>query len=353
MTYAPATPHPADQEPSRARPDSCTCCGGPRQPDPTDEFIGMLKELGHLGMRLARRVVVEVEETTAQVPGEPDTASQMRADTAEHSAEDTAAAKLLAERRAVWHAAVLGHQRLTRSIRLCMVLAVKFHTDRLEREKQLDAAATTAKRARKTRLKGQLENLVKKTIERAAEQETERLLAAEDEEYDEEDPTDKKERLYEDLADRLDEDDIEVDLGVVAQGELYGRICEGLGIQPDWARWHRIFGAVPETDAVPAAPVADKVDVGPPPAPEPEAPGPEAAKPPEPEPEVVELEDPEPEDPEPSKAKVPEPEPAVPKPEMPPLYPSDPMQIPEYQRALARYQARLVAQHTNRLSIFD
>jgi hypothetical protein len=45
---------PASHDPSGARTATCTCCGGARQPDPTDDFIAMLKEYAQLGMRLAR-----------------------------------------------------------------------------------------------------------------------------------------------------------------------------------------------------------------------------------------------------------------------------------------------------------
>src|SRR5580692_611269 len=71
-SYAMNEPHtstpadPASHEPSQARTANCACCGGTRQPDPTDEFMVMLKELAELGMGLTRDLVAEAREEIAE-----------------------------------------------------------------------------------------------------------------------------------------------------------------------------------------------------------------------------------------------------------------------------------------------
>src|ERR1700722_5011159 len=86
---------PGRHDPSEARPTNCTCCGGTRQPDPTDDFVVMLKEYAQLGMRLARVGAARAEEKDAgpaAAPTEP-------AVTAQSEAEDPDTGKREAERR--------------------------------------------------------------------------------------------------------------------------------------------------------------------------------------------------------------------------------------------------------------
>ena len=305
---------PARHDPSEARPVSCACCGGTREPDPTDDFIAMLKEYAQLGMRLARVAVARAEEEDAghaPAPAEPDGA-------AESAAEDPDAGKRDAERRTALKSADLAYSRAGRSIRLSMSLAIKFHGDRLERDKKIGSAQADAERERIGRRKGQLQRLATEAIKRHTEQEIERQLEAEEiDEVDEEAKEDALQSLYETLYERLDEEDIERDLDICPTSDLLGRICQDLEIKPDWERLGRMFWALEEirrnvpgsrfTGPLKAEP-ADVPAVKPEPAearPEPAAAKPEEAERPEPEPE-------EPKPPEP-KAEEAKPEaPAVP-----------------------------------------
>src|SRR5271163_1001017 len=149
VNYEPQNPSPADpasHEPPEARTESCTCCGGTRQPDPTDDFIVMLKEYAQLGMRLARVAVASAEEEDARLAPVPTAAPAEPAVAAESETEDPAAGKRAAERRNARKWADLAYFRVGRSIRLSMSLAIKFHGDRLERDKKIESVAVDAER---------------------------------------------------------------------------------------------------------------------------------------------------------------------------------------------------------------
>jgi len=297
----------ASNEPAAARAESCACGGGTRQPDPTDDFIAMLKEYAQLGMRLARVAVARAEEeeaSPAPAPTEPAVA-------AESEAEDPDSGKRKAERRNALKSADLAYSRAGRSIRLSMSLAIKFHGDRLEREKQIETTQAKAERERIGRRKGQLQRLATDAIKRHTEREIERQLEAEEiDEVDEEAKEDALQALYETLYERLDEEDIERDLDICATSDLFGRICQDLDIQPDWQRLGRMFWAMEEIRRkVPGSRFT-----------EPPKPAPEAAetKPEEPEPpaEPKPLR-PQAEEPAASAPEPPDPEPPKPEPDSP------------------------------------
>jgi len=204
MNINPQNPCPADpasHDPSGARTGNCTCCGGARQPDPTDDFIVMLKEYAQLGMtRVAVASAEEEDASLAAAPAEPAAA-----------AEDPAAGKRAAERRNALKSADLAYSRAGRSMRLSMSLAIKFHDDRLERDKKIESVAVDAEQQRIGRRKGQLQRLATDAIKRHTEREIERQLEAEEiDEVDEEAKEDALESLYEALSERLDEEDIEL-----------------------------------------------------------------------------------------------------------------------------------------------
>jgi hypothetical protein len=294
----------AGNEPATARAEGCTCCGGTRQPDPTDDFIAMLKEYAQLGMRLARVAVASAEEEDASLaaaPAEPAAAS---------AAEDPAAGKRAAERRNALKSADLAYSRAGRSMRFSMQLAIKFHDDRLERDKKIESVAVDAERQRIKRRKGQLQRLATDAIKRHTEREIERQLEAEEiDEVDQEAKEDALETLYEALYERLDEEDIERDLDICATSELFGRICQDLGVEPDWERLGRMFWALEEARSnVPGSRFTGPAKAPP----EPAETEPEEAEPPEPEP----LQ-PAADEPAASAAERPEPEPPEPEPDNP------------------------------------
>ena len=308
----PSPADPASHEPSEARSANCTCCGGTRQPDPTDDFIVMLKEYAQLGMRLARVAVARAEEggashaatpVPAAAPAEPAVA-------AESAAEDPDAGKQAAERRTALKLADLAYSRAGRSIRLSMNLATKFHGDRLERDKKIESVEVDAERQRRGRRKGQLRRLATDAIKRHTEREIERQLEAEEiDEVDEEAKEDALETFYEALHERLNEEDIERDLDIRPTSDLFGRICQDLGIEPDWERLGRMFWALEEIRRN----VPGSRFTGPPkPAPEPAA-----AKPAEPEPPEAKALQPQADEPAASAPERPEPEPPRPEPDNP------------------------------------
>ena len=280
----------------------------------------MLKEYAQLGMRLARVAVARAEEeesSQAPAPTEPAVA-------AESEAEDPAAGKRDAERRNALKSADLAYSRAGRSMRLSMSLALKFQDDRLERDKKIESVEADAERKRIGRRKGQLQRLATEAIKRHTEREIERQLEAEEIfEVDEDAKEDALDTLYEALSERLDEEDIERDLDICPTSDLFGRICQDLGIEPDWERLGRMFWALEEARRN----VPGSRFTGPPkPAPEPAA-----AKP---------------EEPEPPEAKAEAPEPEVPKAEAPVEPPKrniDWYRTPEHQRELEEHKARIRA----------
>ena len=276
----------------------------------------MLKEYAQLGMRLARVAVAraEVEESNhAPAPTEPAVA-------AESAAAEPDAGKREAERRNTLKLADLAYSRAGRSIRLSMKLALEFHNNRLERDKKIESVETDAERNRRGRRKGQLRRLATDAIKRHTEREIERQLEAEEiDEVDEEAKEDALETFYEALHERLNEEDIERDLDIRPTSDLFGRICQDLGIQPDWERLGRMFWALEEIRRN----VPGSRFTGPPkPAPEPAAAKPEEPAPPEAKPLQPQADEaaasaaerPEPEPPEP---EPPEPEPPKPEPDSP------------------------------------
>jgi hypothetical protein len=203
----------------------------------------MLKEYAQLGMRLARVAVASAEEEDASLAAATAPAAAEPA----VAAEDPAAGKRAAERRNALKSADLAYSRAGRSMRLSMSLAIKFHDDRLERDKQIESVAVKAEQQRIGRRKGQLQRLATDAIKRHTEREIERQLEAEEiDEVDEEAKEDALESLYEALSERLDEEDIERDLDICATSDLFGRICQDLGIEPDWERLRRASWAMEE-----------------------------------------------------------------------------------------------------------
>jgi hypothetical protein len=111
----------------------------------------------------------------------------------------------------------LAVQRLSRSVRQCMALALRFHNDRLDREAGLvkgRAAPAAPKPGREPSPKVQLERRVKDKIEHEAE------------------PA-EKEILLSELRERLEEKDVERHLKQYSIDELVLLICQDLGAGPD------------------------------------------------------------------------------------------------------------------------
>jgi len=228
--HQPAPADPASHEPSAARPESCAYWDGTRQPDPTDRYMAMLDRCAALGMRLIESLAAEAEEVIAarRAAASARRAAAEAAPPAEpYPVEEPvtlpeaepAGPELTVEELVARDPAYLAFQRLTRSVRQCMALALRFQNDRLDREAGLvkgraAAAAAAPKPPGERSRKEQLADLVKDKIEREAE-------------------PDEKEALLSELSERLEDDDLERDLEQYPLDELTLLICQDLGAGPD------------------------------------------------------------------------------------------------------------------------
>ena len=232
--YVPNQADPASHQPSGAGTARCASCGNlgctssycseERVPDPTDRFLRMMNRLADIGMAQAERLVAQSSDVPEAEPDAQPTATP---------APDRAGLILL---------------RITRELRLCMALAVRFHADRLAREKQVVTDRETAEKQRKSRLKDQLERLVKDAIDHDILDRIETLREMEPERFDEEEDEGECEaerairafgefELKPALYERLKAADIERDLGRCSMGELMSRVCRDIEIEPNWNRW--------------------------------------------------------------------------------------------------------------------
>ena len=287
----------------------------------------MLKEVARHNMELSSLVVVEARKAAAAA-----------------SADAEAPKPAAAPRNAWYPAAALAHSRLARSLRFCMTLAIKSHEDRLTREARIANVREAETQERKKRLKTQVEKAVGQAIERHVEREQERLIESEDEIYDEQAEIDKELRLYDELAERLEDDDIEHDLGEISRGEMAVRICQDLRIEPALELWEDSHWAREEVRRkVPGSPFAGRSEAEPEQAEAQEA-EPEEARP---EPEAAKPEEAELPKPEPPGLKPGEPEPEAPA--VPPRRNIDWYRTPEHQRELEEHRARMRARIYNGL----
>ena len=347
---------PARHDASEARPAICTCCGGTREPDPTDENLRLLRRAANLSMGMMELASERAHRAVAA---------------------EAAPAQDAADR------ADLAFHRSGRSLRFCITLSDKLHAGRLERDKKLAAGDAVEVKERKTRLKSQAKRLVMEAIDQQVEKEiqeeierraeTERLTESEretesedteafdedDEDEDEDDEIDfalhhracRGATLRSALFRRLEEEDIERDLGRCPQSELVGRLCGDLKIQTPWERWDTEHWAKEEARLkVPGSPYPRPPAAEPEPAEAPEAkPKPEAARP---EPAAAKPEEVGPPEPEPEVPKPPEPAAEEAKPEAPAVPPKrniDWYRTPEHQRELEEHKARIRAILSSRL----
>jgi len=292
---------PARNEPSQARPESRDVEAGGREPDPTDFFIRLMKRAAMIG---AARLEAAHERSEAERA-----ARQAAAEAVPAEGDDDAdpAAKT---RQAAQDRADLAYQRVTHAMRYCAALAIRCHNERLDREMKRAAEVAVEDKQRRSRRKDQLKRAVKEAI-RHEQKKRDAAFKGKNFDWSFEDAA-----RWTLLSERLDDEDIERDLERCPLGELVGRICRELGIEPDWAIWQDAFWALEEArQKPPGSPYA-----APPVVPVTEDPRSDAAEPPEPEPEAIEPEDPKP--PEPEAAEPPEPEteavgPEAPKPPEP------------------------------------
>ena len=308
-----STPTPADparNEPAAARAESCTCCSGGREPDPTDDNLRALRRLRDLALAVAAKLATRILDDDA-----PHQAAQEAAP--ENAPDEPGDAPKPHDQLP---ATVLAFQRVERGVRQCILLSNKLHDDRLARETQREAVSAKAEQQRRERRKSQVARLVKEAIKR--------------------DPGEWHERLQK-LDARIDEEDIESDIGRIADSAIIARLCKDCGVAAPWKLWAGEHWAQEEVRRkVPGSPFARPPVAEPEPAEMPEAePEPEEAKP---EPAAAKPEAAEPPEPEPLQSQAAEPAasaPERPEPEPPKPEPDNPYE--------ARMKARLaMAMHS-------
>ena len=280
MTNEPSQLTPADparNEPSEARTEQCTCCTIPREPDPTDDNLRALRRLRDLAMAMAEKLAGQILDETA--PDEPGDTQKPRSRLP---------------------ATTLAFQRIERAVCQCIQLSNKLHAERLARETQTEAAAAKAEQQRRERRKSRVARLVKEAIE----------LDAEDNDYD------SSERL-EKLDERIDEEDIESDIGRIADSAIIARLCKDCGVEAPWEDWEGEHWALEEARQKPPGSVYAGSRPAAPPAPEPPQPGPEAVEPVEAKPSQPERPQAKTDQPAADGPKPPDPEPPTPEPDHP------------------------------------
>src|SRR5579859_422582 len=196
MTYAQdETPSadPACDEPSA---ECCSCCGGTRAAESSDDFLRMLKRLAEMGTALAERVFTEAMAEPAKAP-EAEVAPPPRPSP-------------------VPQTAVLSFHRLSRTVRQSIMLSAKLQNDRLEPEGKPTSSEAAPKPPRRSREKDEVESRVKDAIER--ESEGDALV---------------QETLERALQERLESIDVERDLKRYSPDEIARQICQEIGVEPD------------------------------------------------------------------------------------------------------------------------
>jgi len=186
---------PACDEPAEARAERCSCCGGTRAAESSDDFLRMLKRLAEMGTALAERVFTEAMAEPAKAPE---------------------AAAPAPKPSPVPQTAVLSFHRLSRTVRQSIMLSAKLQNDRLEREKKPESRAAAPKPPRRSREKDEVESRVKDAIER--ESEGDALV---------------QETLERALQERLESIDVERDLKRYSPDEIARQICQEIGVEPD------------------------------------------------------------------------------------------------------------------------
>ena len=144
----------------------------------------------------------------------------------------------------------LKYSRVSKALRMTLVLHAKFEEDSLksDQEKAAQAAARQAAEARRAAsVRADQKKAQKRTVEYAVEQ----AIAAEAAENGDEDERDYGE-LYNDLYERLKDFEDYSDFGRKSTGEIVEQICRLLNLPFDPALWQDEPWAIAEAKAKPA-----------------------------------------------------------------------------------------------------
>ena len=226
----------APNGPSPERRESCACEAAEvaEGAERRERHLRMLRELGEIGMTLARAVgqrALEEAKALDQAGAEASSAEPA----ARKSGPDLA----------------LVFTRLSRSVRQTLALEQRIAEGKLTPvprpipagvlNRQAERAAD-AEEDRRERRKDQVERLVKEAIA------TEHAGAA-------------AVNLEYKMRDRLEDEDIDRDIGTQPIGALVARICWDLGLGPDWSQWSQDYWATEEIRTkAPGSPYADWVE---------------------------------------------------------------------------------------------
>jgi hypothetical protein len=154
--------------------------------------------------------------------------------------------------------AALAFTRVTRAMRLNLMLAQKLGADLLARDKadqaagraQAEDAARAAEAARQARA-GRQKEQVRYAVGTAIETEAEGWTQGE------------REKALKDLDERLDDPDVLPDFGTMPTSEIVRRICRDLRLDPLWREWLEEPWALDEARRqVPGSPYVDGFDDG-------------------------------------------------------------------------------------------
>jgi hypothetical protein len=191
-----ASAHTTHTGPIGARAEECACRTEFAESAARDRR--MLEELAGIGLDIARSLRIIAEAQAVQAVAEPTQAP---------AGIDPG----------------LGFSRVSRAVRLTLALKAQLmegapERDRKEREEvQERKIAAARKRRRKIEVARAVEMAIADDVERGEGGNPEELRA--------------------DLRERLDEADIDDDLGKLPISEIVERICRDLRIEPDWKLW--------------------------------------------------------------------------------------------------------------------
>ena len=204
------------------------------------------------------------------------------------------------KRHSQFQAAVLAFPRIERGARQCILLSNKLHDDRLARAMRTAAASAQAEQQHRQRRKSLIGRLAKEAIKRDA-------VASGGYAHD------RLEKL--DL--RIDEEDIESDIGRIADSAIIARLLKDCGIEAPWELWAKEHWALEEARLKPPGSVyAGSSHAASPHTAPPES-GPDEVEPVEAKPPQPEPLQPKADEPAASAAELPEPEPPKPEPDNP------------------------------------
>ncbi|HVJ52904.1 MAG TPA: hypothetical protein VM689_10600 [Aliidongia sp.] len=222
------TAHTNEADPTGARAEWCAYPAPEAGEDRAERHLRLLKDLAEIGMNIARAVERQALERAAAEPAQAEPATDIG----------------------------LTFQRVAKAIRQTVALEAKLAADRdegLRRAAETEAARAEGRRrdARRARLyqrRRDVARAVRKAIDNTEYRDKEDLLA--------------------DLAERLEDEDIEADLHDRPLSEIILQICKDLGIDGDWRLWEGEAWEHEEWEAKAAAWRAKQSAEAPPPPPE-------------------------------------------------------------------------------------